>query len=62
MNLASWIIVILFVVAFAAAIRHILRNGVCSECKGGCRKCSGGSHCTCEQAEKMLQKMREKKS
>ena len=59
MNLASWIIVILFAVAFAAAVRHILRKGVCSECKGGCGgKCARGKCAACVQAEQILQKMK----
>ena len=59
MNLASWIIAILFAVAFVGAVRYVKRNGVCSECKGGCGgKCSRGQCASCTQVEQMLQKMK----
>ena len=66
MNLASWIITILFAVAFVGAVRYVKRNGVCSECKGGCGGCggksAGGGHCdACAQAEKMLQGIQKEK-
>ncbi len=67
MNLASWIIAILFAVAFVAAVRYIWRNGLCTECKGGCGgchgKCTGDGHCaSCAQAEKMLKGISVRKS
>jgi len=46
MTIAHWIVLLLFVAAFAAAVRHCLRHGGCScnecaACKGGCGGCAG---------------------
>ena len=61
MNLASWIILLLFVAAFALAVRHVARHGACSECgKGGCdgncTHCRG--RCPAAQAAEILMSRR----
>ena len=44
MNLAEILVVLAFVAAFAAAVRHVARHGLCAECgKGGC----GGNCARC---------------
>ena len=61
MNLAAWIILAIFAVCFALAVRYCLRHGICggnncASCKGGCggncAHCSG--HCPAAQAAEML--------
>ena len=63
MNLASWIIAILFAAAFVAVVRYLLRNGIPCESGGSCKACGkcSGRHCaSCAQAEKILQGFRKK--
>lgn len=63
MNLASWIIAILFATAFVAVVRYLWHHGIPCESGGSCKacgKCSGGHCAFCTQAEKLLQGIRKK--
>ena len=63
MNLASWIIAILFAAAFVVVVRYLWRHGIPCESGGGCRacrRCSGGHCASCKQVDNMLNSFKEK--
>ena len=66
MTIAHWIVLLLFIAAFAAAVRYCLRHGICGgndceSCKGGCggncAHCRG--RCPAAKAAEMLASRRE---
>ena len=57
MNLSHWIVLVLFIAAFAAAVRYCLRHGICggnncASCKGGCGRCKAHGGCPCQALAK----------
>ena len=58
----SLFVLVAFALAFAGAVRHLLRHGLCAECEAGCKACGGSCHggTGCKATLAMAEKLRAK--